>query len=67
MIFDRLIALIGSIAISLLPATCLASDHVKVSVYQSVSDAGIYIANDRGYFKDENIDVELLQDRKSVV
>ena len=61
MIFDRLIALIGSIAISLLPATCLASDHVKVSVYQSVSDAGIYIANDRGYFKDENIDVELLQ------
>jgi NitT/TauT family transport system substrate-binding protein len=45
----------------MLPQTCLASDRVKVSVYQSVSDAGIYIANDRGYFKDENIEVELLQ------
>ena len=34
---------------------------MKVSVYQSVSDAGIYIANDRGYFKEENIEVELIQ------
>jgi NitT/TauT family transport system substrate-binding protein len=43
------------------PQACSASDRVKVSVYQSVSDAGIYIANDRGYFKDENIEIELLQ------
>jgi NitT/TauT family transport system substrate-binding protein len=58
---DRFAALIGLAAICLMPMACLASDQVKVSVYQSVSDAGIYIANDRGYFKDENIDVELLQ------
>jgi NitT/TauT family transport system substrate-binding protein len=38
-----------------------ANDTVKVSVYQSVSDAGIYIANDRGYFKAENIDIDLIQ------
>ncbi len=38
-----------------------ANDKVKVSVYQSVSDAGIYIANDRGYFKAENIDIDLIQ------
>ena len=53
------VALSATLGVSL--QSCLASDQVKVSVYQSVSDAGIYIANDRGYFKDENITVELLQ------
>jgi NitT/TauT family transport system substrate-binding protein len=42
-------------------STALANDQVKVSVYQSVSDAGIYIANDRGYFKAEHIDLDLIQ------
>ncbi len=42
-------------------AGALAADTVKVSVYQSVSDAGIYIAADKGYFKEQNIAIELIQ------
>jgi NitT/TauT family transport system substrate-binding protein len=61
MIRDRFTALAVFTTLLLSPAMSLANDHVNVSVYQSVSDAGIYIANDRGYFKDENIDVELVQ------
>ena len=53
--------LLACVTLGVLLRPCLASDQVKVSVYQSVSDAGIYIANDRGYFKNENIEVELLQ------
>jgi NitT/TauT family transport system substrate-binding protein len=60
MIRARAVLLVCAV-LGLLPQACLASDRVKVSVYQSVSDAGIYIANDRGYFKDENIEIELLQ------
>jgi NitT/TauT family transport system substrate-binding protein len=60
MIRARAVLLVCAV-LGMLPQACLASDRVKVSVYQSVSDAGIYIANDRGYFKDENIEIELLQ------
>ena len=38
-----------------------AADKVNVSVFQSVSDAGIYIALDRGYFAAEGIEVSLSQ------
>jgi len=38
-----------------------AADTVKVSVYQSVSDAGIYIANDKGYFKEQGIEIDVVQ------
>ena len=57
----RLAALAMLATVCVLPGICAASDQVKVSVYQSVSDAGIYIADDKGYFKQENIEVELLQ------
>jgi NitT/TauT family transport system substrate-binding protein len=59
----RLIAagLLLSLAIGALASPACADDQVKVSVYQSVSDAGIYIANDRGYFKAEHIDIDLIQ------
>ena len=42
-------------------ATGHAADRVKVSVYQSVSDAGIYIAAEKGYFAEQGIAIELIQ------
>jgi len=38
-----------------------AADPVKVSVYQSVSDAGLYIAADKGYFAEQGIAIDLIQ------
>jgi len=51
-----------SMALAVVPALpVFAADKVNVSVYQSVSDAGIYIANDKGYFKDQGIAIDLIQ------
>jgi NitT/TauT family transport system substrate-binding protein len=61
MIGNRAAAFALFAAICILSNAGYANDLVKVSVYQSVSDAGIYIANDRGYFKADNIDVDLIQ------
>src|ERR1700676_4681566 len=36
------------------------ADSVTVGTGGSASDAPFYIAQDRGYFKDENLDVKLL-------
>jgi NitT/TauT family transport system substrate-binding protein len=45
----------------LLSSAAFAADQVKVSVYQSVSDAGIYIAADKGYFTEQGIAIETVQ------
>jgi NitT/TauT family transport system substrate-binding protein len=45
----------------LLATPASAADHVNVSVFQSVSDAGVYVALDRGYFAAAGIDVSLSQ------
>src|ERR1700761_8318032 len=45
----------------LAPGAATATDQVKVSVYQSVSDAGIYIGIDKGYFAQQDISVETIQ------
>jgi NitT/TauT family transport system substrate-binding protein len=45
----------------LLAVPAHAADLVNVSVFQSVSDAGVYIALDRGYFAAAGIDVSLSQ------
>jgi NitT/TauT family transport system substrate-binding protein len=50
-----------AIGLSIQAASALAADTVKVSVYQSVSDAGLYIAADKGYFKEQNIAIDLIQ------
>lgn len=36
-----------------------AADTVRVGVFQSISDAGIYIADEKGYFAEQGIHVEL--------
>ena len=41
-------------------AAAQAADSVTVGTGGSASDAPFYIARDRGYFKDENLDVKLL-------
>jgi len=45
----------------LLSVPARAADQVNVSVFQSVSDAGVYIAMDRGYFAAVDIDVAVTQ------
>jgi NitT/TauT family transport system substrate-binding protein len=52
---------LASICMFLFPACAFAADLVKVSVYQSVSDAGIYIAADKGYFAEQGITIETVQ------
>jgi len=51
----------ASVAFCVQAATGMAADKVKVSVYQSVSDAGIYIAAEKGYFTEQGIAAELIQ------
>jgi NitT/TauT family transport system substrate-binding protein len=52
---------LASVCMLLFPACAFATDLVKVSVYQSVSDAGIYIAADKGYFAEQDIAIETVQ------
>ena len=60
MTLRRRTALAGAL-LATLPAGARAADTVKVSVYQSVSDAGIYIASDKGYFREQGIALDLVQ------
>ena len=59
-IVKRVAALVAT-AMCAQAASGFAADTVKVSVYQSVSDAGIYIAADKGYFTQQGIALELIQ------
>src|SRR5262249_11632953 len=43
-----------------LVAAALAADKVKVGTGGSASDAPFYIAQDKGFFKDEGLDVDLI-------
>jgi NitT/TauT family transport system substrate-binding protein len=37
------------------------TDKVRVGAYASISDAGLYIAKDKGYFAEQGISVEIVQ------
>jgi NitT/TauT family transport system substrate-binding protein len=50
-------ALIAAFAI----APAWAQDKVKVGAYASVSDAPLYIALEKGYFKEQGLDVEMVK------
>lgn len=42
------------------PGAVMAADHVTVGTVGNSSDAGFFIAADKGYFKDEGLDVEFV-------
>ncbi|MEJ1160988.1 ABC transporter substrate-binding protein [Prosthecomicrobium sp. N25] len=50
-------ALAGAVVLASLPA--LAADKVSVGVLRFVSSGGLFLAVERGYFKDQGIDVDL--------
>jgi NitT/TauT family transport system substrate-binding protein len=54
---------VGAAAILMLASTgaWAQADKVRVGVYASISDAPLYIAMDKGYFKEQGLDVELLE------
>src|SRR3984957_15885560 len=58
----RIVTMAAALAGAMLAmsATAQAADSVTVGTGGSASDAPFYIAQDRGYFKDENLDVKLL-------
>ena len=42
-------------------APAWAQDKVKVGAYASISDAPLYIAQEKGYFKEQGLDVEIVK------
>jgi NitT/TauT family transport system substrate-binding protein len=58
----RIVTMAAALAGAMLAmsAAAQAADSVTVGTGGSASDAPFYIAQDRGYFKDENLDVKLL-------
>jgi NitT/TauT family transport system substrate-binding protein len=58
----RIVTMAATLAGAMLAmsAAARAADSVTVGTGGSASDAPFYIAQDRGYFKDENLDVKLL-------
>jgi ABC-type nitrate/sulfonate/bicarbonate transport system substrate-binding protein len=54
------LASLASIVVMCSPTVAAkADDTVKVGVFQSISDAGIYIAADKGYFTEQGLKVEV--------
>jgi ABC-type nitrate/sulfonate/bicarbonate transport system substrate-binding protein len=58
----RLTFAAGALAALLLASPASALDHVKMSyVVPTVNYGALFVAVDKGYFKDEGIEVEILQ------
>jgi NitT/TauT family transport system substrate-binding protein len=56
----RLTVIVASIAISGLAATGARSAEVKIGVANAISDAGIFIAKEKGFFQEEGLSVEII-------
>ncbi|MBS0518383.1 MAG: ABC transporter substrate-binding protein [Proteobacteria bacterium] len=54
-------AALAGLAFAASTSAAFAADQVKVSVYQSVSDAGIYVAEAKGYFKEQGVAIDVVQ------
>ena len=53
-------AALGGLLVAQLTGTAFAVDKVKVGTGGSASDAPFYIAQDKGFFKDEGLEVDLI-------
>ncbi|HZU07893.1 MAG TPA: ABC transporter substrate-binding protein [Chloroflexota bacterium] len=42
------------------PATALPTVHLKVGTIRIIADAGMYIAQERGYFKEQGLEIEFV-------
>ena len=53
--------MLGFGALSAISSIAVAQERaeVRVGVFHSISDAGIYVAKEKGYFAEENIDISL--------
>jgi NitT/TauT family transport system substrate-binding protein len=54
-------ALAATLASLVAAAPAWAQEKVRVGAYASISDAPLYIALDKGYFKEQGLDVELVK------
>jgi NitT/TauT family transport system substrate-binding protein len=56
----KLATLLASIATFIIPLSSSPAAEVKIGVANAVSDAGIFIAREKGFFKDEGLTVEII-------
>jgi len=57
----RKLSLLGAVLVAALAAPALAQDKVKVGVFPVSSSLPFFVAQDRGYFKDQKLDVEMVR------
>lgn len=57
----RLLAGAGLLAGLLQASSAMALDKVKIAIIGGASDIGFYIADDKGWFKDEGIEIEMVR------
>jgi len=57
----RKLSLLGAVLVAALAAPAVAQDKVKVGVFPVSSSLPFFVAQDRGYFKDQKLDVEMVR------
>lgn len=57
----RKLPLLGAVLVAALAAPAVAQDKVKVGVFPVSSSLPFFVAQDRGFFKDQKLDVEMVR------
>jgi NitT/TauT family transport system substrate-binding protein len=57
----RKFSLLGAVLVAALAAPAVAQDKVKVGVFPVSSSLPFFVAQDRGFFKDQKLDVEMVR------
>ncbi len=57
----RTLSLLGAVLVAALAAPAVAQDKVKVGVFPVSSSLPFFVAQDRGFFKDQKLDVEMVR------